>query len=251
MLFADLDPWTERFTDEGPIYAETLKYRELQLSSLIVEPWNAATAFAFVIISLAWLLRLRGRYRQHPFIMLCLPLLLIGGIGGTLYHGLRRYGVFLAMDVLPIVILVLAGSVYLWIRLRPPRWVIPSLVLLFALFSALSWVFHSHVAINIQYAMLAVSVIVPVVIVLVRTRFRHFELIRLSLIAFGFALLFRFLDPLRPPILPMGTHWLWHLGGAGAVAFLAEYFYRLERDEIPGLALKSAPAPATPAQLPS
>lgn len=243
MLFAETDPWTERFTrDQGPIYAETLKYQSLQLNSLIVEPWNAITAFAFVVIALVWLLRLRGRYRQHPFLMLCLPLLLVGGIGGTLYHGLRRYGMFLAMDVLPIVILVLAGSIYLWIRLKPPRWVIPTLVAFFAAGSALSWVFHTHIAINVQYVMLAVSVTVPVVIVLVRTRFRHIELIRLTMITFGFALLFRFLDPLRPPVLPMGTHWLWHLGGAGATMFLSEYFYRLEREEIPQLSLRSASA---------
>jgi hypothetical protein len=242
MLFANLNPWTDRFRDDGPIYAETIRYEELQLSGLIVEPWNAATAMAFVAIVVAWVIRLRGRFRQHPFLMICLPLLLLGGVGGTLYHGLRRSSFFLVMDVLPIVFLVLAGSVYLWIRMRPPKWVVPSLIGIFAIGSALSWVFKSHVAINIQYVMLAVSVIVPVVIVLVKMKFRHIGLIRWTLITFGFAILFRFLDPLRPPILPMGTHWLWHLGGAAATQFLAEYFYRLEREEIPRLTFGSAAA---------
>lgn len=240
MLLAAADPWTERFVDQGPIYAETLKYQDLRLNRLIVEPWNATTSVAFVILAVAWLIRLRGRYRQHPFLLICLPLLLLGGVGGTLYHGLRRYGIFLWMDVLPIVVLVLAGSIYLWIRLKPPRWVIPALIALFAIGSALSWIFSTHMAINIQYGMLAVSVLVPTVIVMIRTRFRHIELIRWTLVSFGFALLFRFLDPLLHPILPMGTHWLWHLGGATTTAFLAEYFYRLEREEIPRLSLESA-----------
>src|SRR5947209_1228716 len=97
MLFAAVDYWTDRLaSDKGPIYVET------NLNRFIREPFNAVTALAFVVLVIVWLVRLRGRYRQHPFLMACLPILLAGGIGGTLYHGLRRWPAMLVLDVAPI-----------------------------------------------------------------------------------------------------------------------------------------------------
>src|SRR4051812_42771398 len=60
---AEFDPG-----DGGPIYAET------DLSRVIAEPWNAASASVFVLVALVWMVRLRGRYREHPFLTACLPL---------------------------------------------------------------------------------------------------------------------------------------------------------------------------------
>src|SRR5262249_5174987 len=64
-------------------------------------------------------------------------------------------------------------------------------------------------------------------------RGRHANLIKLTLVCFAFALLFRFIDPLSAPILPgLGTHWLWHTVGAFTTTILAEYFYRLGTESI-------------------
>ena len=41
---------------------------------------------------------------------------------------------------------------------------------------------------------------------------------------------FRFVDPLTKGVLPMGSHWLWHVLGAVTTAILAEYFYRIEQE---------------------
>jgi hypothetical protein len=216
-------------TDGGPRYVET------DFSRWIVEPCNAMTAFLFVLLVLYFVWRIRGRYRQHPFVCICMPILLAGGIGGTLYHGLRRYHAFFLLDVIPIGLLVLMGSIYLWVRLRPKWWHVLSLAVIVSIFPFL-FVFPivtHHVAIVIHYMLLALLILIPVAIVLVRTRFRYVNLIKLTLVCFGFAILFRFLDPVSAPILPgLGTHWLWHILGAITTGVLSEYFCRLETEPI-------------------
>jgi len=198
----------ERIADHGPLYVET------DFTRLIREPCNAITAFLFVILSLVWLYRLRGQYRLHPFTTVCLPILLIGGIGGTLFHAFRRHPIFFYMDVIPILVLVLLGAGYLW-------------ELPFALLR------ETHYAIVAHYVTLATLILIPVAVTLVKTRFRHAQLIKLTIVCFGWAILFRFLDPLTAPILPgLGTHWLWHTLGAVTTALLAEYFFRLETEPL-------------------
>jgi hypothetical protein len=224
----DSDYWNQRLTDLGPPYVET------DFSRVIVEPCNAVTATFFILIALYWLWKIWGRFREHPFITLCIPVLLAGGIGGTLYHGLRRYPACFYLDVIPIGLLVVMGSVYLWIRLRPRLWhflVVGAILVTFPMLFVLH--VETHVAIVIHYAALALLVLIPVTIVLIRTRGRHANLIKLTLVCFAFALVFRFIDPLSAPILPgIGTHWLWHIFGALTTAILAEYFYRLETEPI-------------------
>src|SRR5438552_7211899 len=111
----------ERGPDHGPIYTETpAEIRDGQpYPGLVAEPWNTATAFLFVLIVVFWFIRLRGKLFQHPFLAVALPILLVGGIGGTLYHGLRNWVGFFRMDVIPIYLLGAAVSIYWWIRLGP------------------------------------------------------------------------------------------------------------------------------------
>src|SRR5262245_15072525 len=97
--------------DRGPRYTETPPDPYAAGAPLIAEPFTAATAALFVVIAAAWLVRLRGRYGRYPFLMCCLPILLVGGVGGTLYHGLRTHRLFFLLDVIPIQVLALAGSV--------------------------------------------------------------------------------------------------------------------------------------------
>jgi hemolysin III len=44
-------------------------------------------------------------------------------------------------------------------------------------------------------------------------------------------LLFREMDTWAP-ILPMGTHWLWHIWTAAGGYFLGEYLFRLRNSEM-------------------
>jgi hypothetical protein len=234
------DPFNVRLPDGGPKYTETI-----DLNRSIVEPWNAGSALLFLLIVAFWVYRLRGRYRQYAFLTACLPLLAAGGIGGTLYHAFRSSYVFFLLDVQPIGLLCLATSIYLalaaglgaWARARvwPAILAGIALVLVVGLTAAIRWLTPGpplQTFINLSYGLLAVLILAPLAVILVRTRFRHGVWVGAALLSFGIALFFRCVDPLQPPLLPMGTHWLWHTFGAAAVAALSEYLYLLRREQL-------------------
>jgi hypothetical protein len=226
-----LEPPHGRARDGGPIYTETPpEIRANQpYSKTIAEPWNTATAFLFVVIVVFWVARLRGRLKQYPFLAISLLILLIGGIGGTLYHGLRNWIGFFLMDVVPIWVLGLIVSVYWWIRLGPRmHHLLVMLVVLVFLHVFGWWQLPPHWSINLSYASLALLILVPLGIILFRTRCRHAGWVATAFVSFGIAWFCRLADVWNPPLLPMGTHWLWHTFGAITTAALTEYVYRIE-----------------------
>jgi len=215
---------TQIYTESPPELKAGLPY-----SGTVAEPWNAATAFLFVLIVVYWLVRLRGRLIRHPFLAVSLPLLFVGGVGGTLYHGLRNWVGFFWMDVLPIYLLGLIVSVYWWIRLGPRvRNLLAMLVVLGILQLLGQWQLPTMWKIQLSYALLAMLILIPLSLVMIRTRGRHWEWVATSFVSFGIAWFFRIADTWRPPLLPMGTHWLWHTFGAITTFSLAEYVYLIE-----------------------
>jgi len=220
-----------RAHDGGPVYTETpAEIRSHKpYPGMVAEPWNAATAFLFVLVAVFWLVRLRGRRRHYPFLACSLPLLLVGGVGGTLYHGLRNWVGFFLMDVIPIYLLGLAVTIYWWVRLGPRvRHLLSMLVVLGFLQLVGMWHLPPHWAINVSYAMLAMLILAPLSLVLVRTRGRHAGWVATALVSFAVAWLFRLADAWDDPVLPMGSHWLWHTFGAVTTAALTEYVYLIE-----------------------
>jgi hypothetical protein len=226
VLHAVTDPLTSRMPDGGPVYTET------DPSRLLVEPLNAATALAFVGLVLVWVIRLRSRYGRYPILSCCLPILAVGGIGGTVYHAFRASWLFLVMDFVPIYLLGLAVTVCLWARIRPRWWHLALAGAATVLALSLGRGLPPHYGITLSYGSLAFLILVPTAVLLVRTRFRDAGLIGLALGSFGLALFFRFADAWRPPLLPMGTHWLWHLFGAATTAAMMEYLYRLRTETV-------------------
>jgi hypothetical protein len=231
-LAATFDPLTDRLPDGGPRYTETDPTR------LVVEPWNAASALAFLVLVVVWVVRLRGQYRRYPFLSSCLPLLAVGGVGGTVYHAFRASPVFLVMDYGPIYVLAAATTIYLWVQVAPRWWHVLAVVLLCVVVQQLAWSFPRHYAISVSYASLALLILVPAAALLVKTRFRHGGWVALALGCFAVALFFRVADAWHL-LAPVGTHWLWHLFGAATTAALMEYLYRLRREKLspaaPGL----------------
>lgn len=233
-----------RLDDGGPVYRESPAPFEARPPGSVAEPWNTVTAFLFVVIVAAWLVRLRGRFRRHPFVAACLPVLLAGGIGGTLYHMHRSRHAYFLLDVIPINLLGFAGAVYLAVRLgRQSGWLRVGLagtaaigcylLLNGVLFRGLLGTFggNPHMIVNISYAALAVVLLAPLLVVLVRTRFRHGGLVLAALASFAIAWFMRLADSL-PGGPPMGTHWLWHVFGALTTVAIMEYFHRIEVESI-------------------
>lgn len=236
MLLAQTsDTLTEqRGLDGGPRYVET------DWDAVVREPWNGATSLVFLLIVGYWLWRLRGRYGQYLFVTLCLVPLTISSLGSAIYHAFRSHRFFLFMDWVPIVFLALAAGIYLWVRLLSGRWrwlaagIVPAVFLLqrinFGL--ARTGAYPVHWAINSSYALLASVIVVPLVGVLWQRGWAHVHLPALALPAFAAALAFRAYDAELAWLLPMGSHFLWHLFAALATAAAVAYFYRLRRDEL-------------------
>lgn len=223
--------------DRGPRYLETPADPYAFDAPYLAEPWNAVTASFFILIVAVWAWRLSGRYRRFPFLVCCLPILLAGGIGGTLYHAFRTRLAYFLLDVIPIQLLGVASSTYLVIRLG--RSFGMKRVLLISAVVLAAFVFvngllrlvpsddYPTLKISLNYASLATIILIPIVVTLVRTGFAHAGFVWAGLASFAIALFFRFVDPYSP--FPMGTHWLWHTFGAICTAFVIEYFYRVER----------------------
>jgi hypothetical protein len=223
-----------RMADGGPRYTETPIDPYGPDAPPVAEPWNAATASFFILIVVYCVWRLRGRYRDYPFLCCCLPVLLAGGIGGTLYHALRTSRAYFLLDVIPISVLGLAGAVYVAIRLSRRWWwaYMIGAILLYIAFNGLMFRYippgNIQWAINLSYASLAVLILTPIAILLVRTRFRYFRWVVGGLISFVIAWFFRLVDWQIGIYLPMGSHWLWHTFGAISTGFIIEFFYLVE-----------------------
>jgi hypothetical protein len=221
-------------SDGGPRYVETPLDPQATDAPLIAEPFNTITASFFIGIALYWLWRLRGHYRQWPFVASCMPILLAGGIGGTLFHATRAHRLYFLLDVIPISLLGLLGAVYMASRYlgRHRLWM---LVLLIIFYGAINRLFFSmlgpmnrQLSINLSYASLAIIVLVPIGLVLWRSGFRHGGWIILGFVSFAVAWFFRLVDQYSASYLPMGTHWLWHTFGAISTAAVIQYFYLVE-----------------------
>lgn len=230
----------QRLTDGGPRYQETPPDPAELPPGTLAEPYNAITATLFIFIAITWFIRLRGRYRQYAFLTCMLPILLAGGIGGTLYHAFRSRKLYFLLDVIPISLLGVAGAIWLTIRLGRglgfARIGLITLAILGAYTATNAFVFRSirwdnpNVPVNLSYASLALVLCAPLAAVLWRTRFRHVGWVVAGLVCFAHAWFFRLIDNTGLFNIPMGTHWLWHTYGAACTMLILEYFYRLMRD---------------------
>ena len=206
--------------------------------SFWAEPFNAVTAFLFVLIVAGWAWRLRGRWRSRPFTVASLPVLLAGAVGGTLYHATRTQRAYFLLDVIPISVLGAAGAVFLTVRLGFAYGMARVLAYAVGLVSFYMFVNavlfrtiradNPNLTVNLSYASLAVMLLLPLGAMLARTRFRHAGYVAGGLASFAVAWFCRLVDNTPWGDLPMGTHWLWHIFGAVTTQAVYEYFYRLE-----------------------
>ncbi|WP_316785823.1 hypothetical protein [Pedobacter frigiditerrae] len=206
--------------DGGSLYTET------NLQQLFPEPLNALTSCFFLGIAIYWTFKLWRDHKAHPFLTYCLVLLYIGGIGGTTYHAFRKWNIFIMMDWLLIMLLCVSAGVYFLAKLI--KWyfaisvVIAYLTLQFYFRNTLA-VNNIQLFLNINYAMMASLVLLPVLGYLIKTKWKDGKWVGYALIAFVIALTFRIAD--KWEWLNTGTHFLWHTFGAIASACMFYYIY--------------------------
>lgn len=230
----------QSLSDGGPAYAET------NTDSWIVEPFNATSSLSYLVPALYWILKLKGRYKEFLFLSSCIPFLILGGIGSTLYHAFRSSAFLLYLDVLPILILTLMVSIYFWIKILPKFWhIIFILVPFFLLRYFIYTIFKTGIfmgqevemqrLINVSYFLSGTMIFLPALILMIKLKFQNALYLLLSCLLLILGLLFRELDSWKFSFLSMGTHWLWHISTAAGSWFLGKYLYSFREKEIEGV----------------
>lgn len=207
-------------------------YKETDMAQLFPEPLNAATAVFFLALAIFWTIKLRGRFKDSPFLTYCLVLLYIGAIGGTVYHSFRQWPIFIMMDWLPIMLLCLSAGFYF--IARSTRWYYAALTLIMymiLMYALRNWILTGHPSlfINVNYAIMASFVLFSVLRYLIYTRWKAGKWVGFALLSFMLALTFRIAD--KWEWLSFGTHFLWHTFGAIAAFCMFNYIY-LTRDRV-------------------
>lgn len=218
--------------DGGATYAET----PLSLSpgQWLIEPWNAFSSLLIVLPGIFFLLRLRGYYRQEVLLTGCAILLILGGLGSTLFHGLRISEWFLRLDVFPTLLVFLLITLHLWIRVLGKWWLAVLFILAeFGLSAFVFTQFKGSLAINVAYFIRGTTFFLPLMILLFRTRFRQSILVLGGLLSFVLALWFRAADKDTTDVFAMGTHFLWHAATGVGGLLLAEYLFRVRATPAP------------------
>lgn len=210
-----------------------LLYTETNMARFFPEPLNAITSLLFLAIALYWTYILWGKGKRHTFLSVAVALLYIGGIGGSIYHGLRQWRIFIMMDWLPIMLLCVAAGVYFLAKLT--RWYYAVLLIvfytLFQVFARQQMIEGNlQLFININYAVLAGIVLFPVLGYLAATKFAYGRWVGYALLAFVAALTFRVAD--RWAWLTFGTHFLWHVFGAVAAWCMFRYIYLINEEQV-------------------
>lgn len=210
-------------SDFGPIYTETI-----DLSRFPVEPWNTYSNLIFLAVAIFIALKTRLKAKEFPLLVISLPILLVGFIGGTIYHATRSHRIWLMMDYMPIMILCLFVSVYLLKHLlgntiRALIVVIIGFVLMRLIFVTAS--FPIGIRITFGYSALASLILLPAFLVSRKYPSHRIYLIRATLL-FALAIAFRFID--KSALLPMGTHFLWHVFGGLSVWSLVYFLIEVE-----------------------
>ena len=214
---------TEAPNDFGPIYVET------DMTRFPVEPWNTASNLIFLIIVVYFAWRTKLNYRTHPLIVFGLPVLFVGFIGGSVYHATRSHRIWLMLDFIPIFILTAAAALKFW-KAVTGKWsyavggllgcaLAPRLIA-----GLLDLPFHYRISVG--YAGLALAILFPAAIECRKNGGANWALLLSTCLAFAVAVAFRTLDRAGIALLPMGTHFLWHLFGGMSVWCLMEYTLR-------------------------
>lgn len=226
--------------DFGPIYAETLE--GLTLGRIPTEPWNTFSNLIFLALALHLACLTRLDRTRHPLIVYSLPVLLIGWFGGTVYHGTRSHSMWLIMDFVPIGALSFVAAFSFWFRITK-SWLLSLVSLLVVLFGGRALVealvFERGLKISLGYVSFAISILLPLSIIVMKEARHRWIYLALTGLSFTAAIICRSLD--RDELLPMGTHFLWHLFGGASVWFLMVLVYHLGghnevRNEVPNRA---------------
>ncbi len=207
--------------DFGPVYTET------NFEQWPVEPFNTFSNILFLVVAVYWATKIKKQTNQDfkTFLKVSLPLLLLGFVGGTVYHATRSHLAWMLMDVVPIYVIGVFTGVYHWRLIQYSLFkIIMVFVFLFVVPMTILWTLvpNGPNTPTFGYTILTIPVILPLIIDQIRTHGKYLKAFLLPLLLIAVALGFRALDSTLwvRNNLPIGTHWLWHSFGAATSHFL-------------------------------
>ena len=207
-------------------------YHETNPDNLIVEPWNAFSSLFIALPAIYWGFKTYKNFRQFKFLWFCIPLMLLNGMGSTLFHAFRASVFFLYLDMLPAAILTLGVSLYFWNKVVRNPWLVLGIFLPAFLSRYIGYQFLPYfVAINVSYAIGGTFLFLPILIFIRRHHYHYATDIFISVMSLIVALIFRTIDTMDVIPLPMGTHFLWHIFSGIGGYYLASYLYKIKKDE--------------------
>jgi len=212
--------------DGGPIYYETdiSQLQGVGMEYFPVEPWNSISSLFFLVPAIYWVLKLRGQYRNYRVITLCIPFLIINGMGSFLFHGARSARAFLFMDFVPALLVVLIISAFFWYGVLK-NWIAVIMVnlLLIALRFLVFRYASGSMVINLSYLISGITIFLPTLILLFKTNWHKAYLLVTAIFFLLTSLFFRVADDWQNQLLTPGVHWLWHVFSAISVFPLGHY----------------------------
>ena len=192
------------------------------------EPLNALTNLAFVVAAVLAARRIRD-FRELSLGTRLLPWSLgLVAVGSALYHILRSPGTYL-LDVIPLTVFI-AGSLYLALRRLAIR---TSQALqagaAFVLLQSVLLIFVPRHFLNGSTPYLVALLFIPLLMAWIARRYSSlvWDMVPVAVL-FALALVFRTLDPVVCPWLPIGTHFLWHISAAAAAYYLIRLVASIE-----------------------
>lgn len=206
--------------DGGPLYAET------NFGQFPVEPWATGSTLGLLLVSLYWSSRLQWRM-IHPnkrLLSISVLLLYMAFIGALLYHAFRNHSFWLLLDFVPLALICLIVAIDSIVFGYRGRFYGLIGILLF-----LSLPVFVPALVSLRstgYLVLALLTVPPLLMRCALQNWLGFKELFLTVGSFVIAVSFRELDfGIGQEVLPMGTHFLWHLFGASTFFWLFSFLH--------------------------
>lgn len=203
-------------------------YCEPALFTYFLEPINAISNISF-LISGFFILRLlkKNNVKEEIYYGLCLLITFVG-IGSILWHS-YKHPITLFLDFLPINLFILTSFYILVKKITGRR--ISSLItiILFIILQIMLTITLPKDFLNGSYRHLSNSILLFILLLMLDKKYEkiYFNLVPIFLIYIT-AIIFRSIDLIICPQLPIGTHFIWHILNGVNAYLVVRFLIRLK-----------------------
>ena len=198
---------------------------------LLSEPINLFSNISFIIaaaIHMRWYLVMDVKHKFHKNLYFYLiSLVFLIGIGSSLFHSFATRWAMLA-DVIPIGLFLISFlPIYIWVCHDLQAKYIWALLSYFILMTAIGSVVPKEMVNGSQNYFGSLLTLYTMGLISKKRHHEGFHNLLMASVFLSFSLIFRSLDQEMCSLIPIGTHFLWHLSN-GIVLYLCLNFIKLQ-----------------------